>query len=153
KRPERLREAVAASLETGANMDAVRFTETADSGFHVAWKDGDRAFYREWHKDPDGRLVAVLAVRPISEHPHPAIIGHLAREFEWKGELDSAWAVRPLDLLHEGGRTVLVLEDPGGEPLAVSIGVPMGVESFLRLAIGIANAVGKLHERGLVHKD
>ena len=29
----------------------------------------------------------------------------------------------------------------------------MEVESFLRVAIGIAVAMGKLHESGLVHKD
>ena len=34
-----------------------------------------------------------------------------------KDELDGAWAARPLELIREGGRTMLVLEDPGGEPL------------------------------------
>src|SRR6516164_8341271 len=131
-------------------MDAA---EIANGSFHVAWKDGERVFCRGWHKDSDGNTVAVLAVRPSSEHPHPAVIDHLAHEYGWKDELDSAWALRPLDLVHEGGRTILVLEDPGGEPLAASIGVPMGVGSFLRLAISIAAAVGKLHQGGLVHKD
>ena len=48
---------------------------------------------------------------------------------------------------------MLVLEDPGGEPLDRLLGAPMEVGSFLRLAIGIARAMGKLHQRGLVHKD
>ena len=67
--------------------------------------------------------------------------------------MDGAWAVRPLELERERGRTMLVLEDPGGEPLERLLGAPMEVGSFLRLAIGIAAALGKLHERGLVHKD
>jgi PAS domain S-box-containing protein len=134
-------------------MDAARFVETADGSSRVAWKDGERVFSRGWHRDSQGSFVAVLAVRPSSEHPHPAIIDRLAHEYEWKEELDRAWAVRPLDLLHEDGRTVLLLEDPGGEPLAKLIGAPMGVESFLRLAIGLAVTVGELHQRGLVHKD
>src|SRR5215467_14771516 len=33
------------------------------------------------------------------------------------------------------------------------LGTPMDVGGFLRLAIGIAAALGKLHQRGLVHKD
>ena len=70
-----------------------------------------------------------------------------------KDELDGAWAVRPLELVREGGRTMLVLEDPGGEPLDRPLGAPMEVGRFLRLAIGIAVALGKLHQRGLVHKD
>jgi serine/threonine protein kinase len=134
-------------------MDAVRFAKIANSNFHVAWKDDERVFWRGWQKDSDDGLIAVLAVLPSSEHPHPAIIDRLAREYGWKDELDSAWAVRPLDLLHEGGRTVLLVEDPGGEPLAKLIGAPMEVKSFLRVAIGIAVAVSKLHRRGLVHKD
>ncbi|MGY8668384.1 AAA family ATPase [Bradyrhizobium sp. UFLA05-109] len=134
-------------------MDAVRFAGIADSSFHVAWRDGERVFCRGWHKGSDGSLVALLAVQASSEHPHPAIIERLAHEYAWKDELDRAWAVRPLDLLHEGGRTVLLLEDPGGEPLENLIGAPMEVESFLHLAIGIAGAVGNVHRRGLIHKD
>ncbi|MBV8662951.1 MAG: AAA family ATPase, partial [Hyphomicrobiales bacterium] len=134
-------------------MDAVRFAEIANGGFPVAWKDGERDFCRGSYKGPDGNLVAVLAVRPSSEHPHPAVIDRLAHEYGWKDELDRAWAAPPLDFGQEGGRAVLVLADPGGGPLAELIGAPMGVASFLRLAIGIATAVGKLHERGLVHKD
>jgi PAS domain S-box-containing protein len=134
-------------------MVAVSFAEKTDSSFRIAWKDGERIFSRGWQTVSDGSAVAVLTVRPSSEHPHPAIIDRLAHEYGWKDELDHAWAVRPLDLVHEGGRTTLVLEDPGGEPLSELIGAPMEVEGFLHLAINIAVAVGKLHQRGLVHKD
>ena len=52
------------------------------------------------------------------------------------------------------GRTMLlVLEDPGGEPLARLLGSPLDVGGFLALAIGAATAIGKLHQRGLIHKD
>ena len=47
----------------------------------------------------------------------------------------------------------LLLEDPGGEPLERILGAPMEPGRFLRLAIGIASALGKAHQRGLVHKD
>jgi hypothetical protein len=33
------------------------------------------------------------------------------------GQLDDAWAARPLELVRERGRTMLVLADPGGQPL------------------------------------
>jgi len=61
--------------------------------------------------------------------------------------------VRPLELVREGGATLLALEDPGGEPLERLIGAPMAVGSAVRLAVGIAAALGKLHQRGLVHRD
>src|SRR5262249_7729361 len=53
----------------------------------------------------------------------------------------------------EQGRTMLVLEDPGGEPLARLLGLPMEVGSVLRLAVSIAAALRTVHQRGLVHKD
>ena len=54
--------------------------------------------------------------------------------------------------LQDGGRAMLVLEDPGGEPLDRLLGAPMDGR-FLRIAIGIAAALRQVHERGLVHKD
>jgi serine/threonine protein kinase len=48
---------------------------------------------------------------------------------------------------------MLVLEDPGGEPLERLLGVPFEMDLFLRLAIDISVAVGRLHRRSLLHKD
>ena len=61
--------------------------------------------------------------------------------------------MRPRELVHDGDRAMLVLEDPGGEPLDLLLRAPMEVGHFLRLATGIVTALGKLHQRGLVHKD
>jgi hypothetical protein len=52
----------------------------------------------------------------------------------------------PIELNRERGRPALVLEDPGGEPLARRLGAPLEVEHFLTLTIGIATALGKAHE-------
>ena len=95
----------------------------------------------------------MLAVVPAVEHPPPEILDRLAHEYGLKDELDRAWAVRPLELIRERGRTMLVLEDPGGEPLEGLLGQPMAVEPFLHLALGLAGAVARLHQRGLIHKD
>jgi PAS domain S-box-containing protein len=48
---------------------------------------------------------------------------------------------------------MLILEDPGGEPLDRLLGQPMELSRFLRFAVGLAPALGKLHERRLIHKD
>src|SRR5262249_12488237 len=77
----------------------------------------------------------------------------LTHEYELRHEFDGTWAARPLDLVRDTGRTMLVLEDTGGEPLDRLLGALMEVGGFLRLAIGIAAALGKLHQRGIVHKD
>ncbi|SIO48522.1 Protein kinase domain-containing protein [Bradyrhizobium erythrophlei] len=132
---------------------STQFDADGDSNFQILWEDGDRVFRRGWRLGTDGNRSTVLAVLPAAEHPVPATLDRLAHEYELKDDLDGAWAARPLELIREGGRTTLVLEDPGGEPLDLRLATPMDVGRFLHLAISIAVAVGKLHQRGLVHKD
>jgi len=101
----------------------------------------------------DGERQVVLAVVPAAEHPSPQSLDRLAHEFALRDDLDSAWAAKPLELVQDHGRTILVLEDRGGEPLSWLTGTPMETGRFLRLAIQITAALGKLHQQGLVHKD
>jgi len=119
----------------------------------AAWKDGDRVFCRGWRELGDGHRTPVLAVVLATEPPTPAGLDRLAHEYALKDELDNAWAARPLELLRERGRTLLILEDPGGEPLDRLLGQPIVMETFLRLAIGVGAALSQVHGRGLIHKD
>src|SRR5262245_10855531 len=124
-----------------------------DGSGQALWTDGERIFCQGWRLGDDGERKAVLAVKPAAEQPSPQSLDRLTHEYGLKDELDGAWAARPVELISDGGRTVLVLEDHGGEPLERLLGAPMEMEHFLRLAIAIAAAVGKVHQRGLVHKD
>ena len=130
-----------------------RFDADSDGSIRVLGQDGQRFLGRGWRMRPDGTRTPVLAVWPAAEPPTPISLHRLEHEYGLKDELDSAWAVRPLELVREDGRTVLVLEDPDGEPLERLLDAPMEVGRFLRLAIGIAAALGQVHRRGLVHKD
>ena len=95
----------------------------------------------------------MLVMLPATEQPTPAALDRLAHEYSFKDELDRTWAVRPLELDRDRGQTVLVLEDPGGELLGGLLGTPMEVGRFLPLAVGVAAALGKVHQQGLIHKD
>jgi serine/threonine protein kinase len=128
-----------------------QFACGGNSGFQVLWEDGERLFCRGNGHGDDTTLV--LAVLPAIEHPAPAVVDRLAHEYELRDELDAAWAARPLEFVREQGRPVLLLQDPGGGPLDRLIGPPMGLEVFLRLAVALSVALGRLHGRGLVHKD
>ena len=125
----------------------------SDGSSQVLWEDGERVFSRGWRLDDNGNRLAVLLVAPAGDHPSPSRLDRLTHEYELKDELDRAWAARPLALMRDAGRTVLVLDDVGGEPLDRLHGGPMEVGRFLRLAIAVTSALGKLHQRGLVHKD
>jgi serine/threonine protein kinase len=124
-----------------------------DSSGQVAWEGGERILYRGWRLGDDGNRSAVLFVVPAADHPSRSSLDRLTHEYELKDELDGAWALRPLELVHGECRAMLVLEDAGGEPLHRHLGAPMEMGRFLPLAIAITVALGKLHQRALVHKD
>jgi PAS domain S-box-containing protein len=115
-------------------------------------QDGDLVVSRGWLRKGDTR-GPVIVVAPAADPPAPATLERLAHEYGLKDELDGAWAAKPLELTRERGRTLLVLADPGGVPLAQLLGRPMDTDRFLRLAIGLVAAVGQVHRRGLIHKD
>src|SRR5277367_1742075 len=125
----------------------------ADENLQILWEDGERAICRGSRGGTDGDRSTVLLVVLVAERPPPSALDRLGREYELRDELDGAWAAHPLELVREDARALLVLEDPGGEPLARLLGAPMEAGGFLRLAIGIAATLGKAHQRGLVHKD
>src|ERR1043166_7285749 len=89
----------------------------SDGGSPVMWEDGERVFRRGWRFDDNGKRRAVLMVLSAANHPSRSSLERLTHDDELKDELDEAWAVRPLELVRDAGRTVLVLEDAGGEPL------------------------------------
>jgi PAS domain S-box-containing protein len=124
-----------------------------NSGIEVLWEDGERIFCREWRPNGDGKLSKVLVVRLAAEHPTAASLDQLAHEYALRDELDEAWSARPLELVRERDRTLLVLADFGGEPLERLLDAPMKLDRFLRLAIAITAALTQLHRRGLIHKD
>ena len=123
------------------------------SSLTVLCEDGERVLCRGWRDNGDGERTALLAVLSALEHPTPGFIDQLAHEYGLKDELDGRSAARPLALFREHGRTVLLLEDPGGDTLDRFLGRPMEMGRFLRCATGISAAIRQLHERRLIHKD
>ncbi|HTD16625.1 MAG TPA: AAA family ATPase, partial [Chthoniobacterales bacterium] len=98
------------------------------------------------------------------EQPELGTLQRLEHEYSLRDQLDPEWAVRPIELSYHWDRLVLVLEDPGGLPLQSACGrfgvLAYGCESdgmqltfFLRVAINLANTMGHVHRKGLIHKD
>src|SRR3981081_3669221 len=122
--------------------------------FETLRAGADCTLYRgRQHGDPS----PVLAIEPSAEQPSPQSLRRLEHEYSLAAELDPAWAAMPLALTRHEGRTVLVLKDPGGEPLDRVLerdqGQPLDLIRFLPIAIGLTTALGQVHRQGLIHKD
>jgi PAS domain S-box-containing protein len=114
----------------------------------------DFALYRgRQHGNPSPILVVALT----AEQPRPQDIRRLEHEYSLANKLDSRWAAKPLTLSQHQGKTILILEDSGGEPLDRILqqhqGQPLDLTRFLRIAIGLATALGQVHRHDLIHKD
>src|SRR6266446_9256973 len=117
-------------------------------------QSADFTLYRgRQHADP----TPVLAIALSAEQPSPQSLHRLEHEYSLAAELDPAWAVKPLVLTRHEGRTILLLKDPGGEPLDRILerdqGQPVDLTRSLSIAIGLATALGQVHRHGLIHKD
>jgi PAS domain S-box-containing protein len=110
-------------------------------------REGDIALYRG-----SGNGLAPILLAAADEMSF-GCVERLEHEYALKGELDADWAVRPVALTRYNDRMALVLEDPGGAPLDRLLGRPLDVSHFLRIAIPLAGALRRVHERGLIHKD
>jgi PAS domain S-box-containing protein len=105
----------------------------------------------------NGNPSPVLVIALATEQPSLQSVRRLEHEYSLAAELDPAWAAKPLAFTRHDGRTTLLLKDPGGEPLDRILErdqrQPLDVARFLRIAIGLATALGQVHRRGIVHKD
>jgi len=113
-------------------------------------RDGEYVLFRT---NAEGHANTVLVVATASEQPQPRSIERLKHEYALRDSLDPGWAAKPLKLAEQHGRNFLVLADQGGELLSGMLDKPWDTGAFLRVAIGISVALGRVHARGLIHKD
>jgi PAS domain S-box-containing protein len=155
-------------ISFGIHRDGDRFRNgveqmTASASFNAApdnprwqvlWQDNERVFGRLEPNGLGGERYAFIPVFSGTPHPTAEAINRLSHEYHLRDHLDSAWALRPLELNREDPRRPMLLVDyTAGEPLDRLTRQPMEIGQFLRLAMSLAVALGKLHGSGLIHKD
>jgi tetratricopeptide (TPR) repeat protein len=122
----------------------------------------DHSIGEKLREDADGTLFRgrrtgndrdVLFLTSVEEHPTAEWLARLEREHALRDDLELPWAARPLALARPEGRWVLLLEDPGGRPLDTSPSRRSPLAESLRLALGVAICLSRVHAKGLVHRD
>src|SRR5437016_10430387 len=126
--------------------------DLSEYAFELVRSDEALALHRGRSGTPSSRRP-ILLLTPSSGHPTPATLERLGHEHSLARELRSAWAAQPVALTEHQGRTTLVLEDPGGEPLDELLRAPIELGLFLRVAVGLASALRQLHAQGIIHRD
>ncbi|TCP58968.1 putative ATPase [Tumebacillus sp. BK434] len=101
----------------------------------------------------DGGQTAILKAMK-TEYPPLQDVIRWRREYEIAAGLDCDGIVRPLTLCEQGNGVVLVLEDFGGQSLAHLLRQKrLNLTQFLDIAISLAETLGFLHQRQIIHKD
>jgi serine/threonine protein kinase len=135
------------------NISALPGASGEGDVLQVLWENAERVFCKLTCDSAEGIRYAFIPVAGGLEHPTPESVDRLAHEYGLREHLDGEWALRPLKLVREPGRTMLIVDYRGGEPLERHIRQPFEIEKFLRFALALSGALSRFHGRGLIHKD
>lgn len=103
-------------------------------------------------REKDNLPVILKALR--QEYPSPKEAARLRREFEITRDLGIPGVVASLELIPHNNGFVLVQEDFGGQSLASLLRrVKLSLDGFFGLAVQLAETLGQLHQRRIIHKD
>lgn len=119
-------------------------TDLSQEEFEVLWDDGE--FILSRINSQHDRSPALL-VRPAAAYATAASRARLKHAYALRDELEDSWAARPMELIDRSDELALFVQDPGGQLLATLIRKAWEVRPFVRVAIGLAHALGSLHRR------
>jgi PAS domain S-box-containing protein len=142
---------VAWCLQLSEYVVPVGPVELSAYAFQPLHEDEEFILYRG--RPTQAEASSILLLAPALRRPALETLEKINHEYALRSELGTTWAVRPRDLSQYNEKTVLVLDDPGGEPLHRLVQGPMEIKQFLRFAVGLTTAISQLHARELIHKD
>ena len=106
---------------------------------------------RAW--DPRlGREVAVKRIGTAMENS-PSALARFEQEAKAASALNHPNIVTVYDIGEENGQPFIVMELLEGQSLRSFLGGSVSLETMMRLALQISDALAAAHERGIVHRD
>lgn len=124
------------------------------TGFQI----GEQIFSSERTLIHRGKRLADNAVVVIKQSgsPYPTHfdLSRLKHEYELLSRLDMPGVLKAHSLERHHNGLALILEAFDGKPLAEHIAKGgMDIRTFLGFAVSMAKIVGRIHDRGIIHKD
>ncbi|MGL5192791.1 MAG: PAS domain S-box protein [Chroococcales cyanobacterium] len=124
------------------------------SGYQIGeelYRNSKRVVYRGI-READGFPVILKALG--TEYPSPTDIAQLHHEYEMTQDLKLGGIIEPLSLEMSRNLPVLVLPDTGGISLKTFLNQQrLDMEMFLNLGVQLAQTLGEIHQRHIIHKD
>ena len=103
-------------------------------------------------RNNDRTPVVIKVTR--GEHPHPRELARLRHEHAILRMLDGPGVIKAHALIRHGAGLALILEDTGGESLALRLRRgPLELRACLDIALALARILDGVHARGVIHKD
>ncbi|MCP4129869.1 MAG: AAA family ATPase [bacterium] len=103
-------------------------------------------------KETEEKTVIIKVLK--AEYPTPSEIARFKQEYELIRSIDIDGVVRTYDIIDYESGFALILEDFDGISLKETItGKSRDIMAFLRVAIKLANIIGHLHQKNIIHKD
>jgi predicted ATPase/GAF domain-containing protein len=110
-----------------------------------------RTLVRRARRVQDGVPVVIKSL--LRDYPAAHEIAQLEFEYRILRKLDAPGIPRALDLVRDGNKPAIVLEDFGGQSLPSCAEGAAGLDLFFTIALAVAKTLGAVHGRGVIHKD
>ncbi|HEY9599164.1 MAG TPA: serine/threonine-protein kinase, partial [Cyanophyceae cyanobacterium] len=103
-------------------------------------------------REEDNTAVILKCLR--EDYPTPEEIIRYQQEYEITHHLNLDGVVRAYSLEKYGNTLIIIFEDFGGESLKVLMNQQsIEIQEFLCIAIKIADILGEIHRKNIIHKD
>ncbi len=124
------------------------------AGYSVAEPlfEGARSILYRATRDGDGRRVVIKVL--AAEYPSLEQIARLRREYRMTRAAHTEGVVEVVALERHRSSLAIVVEDFGGESLARLVTpAPLELRRLLDFGVRLAGALGRVHQRRIIHKD
>ncbi|MDZ8187974.1 MAG: ATP-binding sensor histidine kinase [Nostoc sp. ChiSLP02] len=119
--------------------------------FNQIYESNNSSVYRGY-RDQDSQPVILKFLK--QDYPTPSALVRYKQEYEITKNLDLDGVIKVYSLEKYENSLVMILEDFGGESLKSLINhQKLMLPEFLLLAIAITKALGKIHQKNIIHKD
>ncbi len=102
-------------------------------------------------RNADGKPVILKLLN--NEYPSPAELVKFRRQYDIVKDLKLPGVVQVYALEHCNNTLALILEDFGGSSLKLANAGSFDITTFLNIAIQLADILGAIHQKGIIHKD